>query len=108
MPLETQGQAVRGAELLMELQVSLFIAGGLDQMAFKGPFQTKQFCGSLEWGRKLIRMCALPGVYLESSLGKRAVGGGLYRMALSRLFRISVKISHQHVHMHKCYFSLLW
>ncbi len=26
---------------LIELKVSLFIAGGLDQMTFKGPFQLK-------------------------------------------------------------------
>jgi len=32
-----------GSEHLMELWVSLFSAGGLDQMAFKGPFQLKQF-----------------------------------------------------------------
>ena len=30
-----------GSELLMELWVSLFIAGGLDQRAFKGLFQLK-------------------------------------------------------------------
>jgi len=28
----------------MELWVSLFIAGELDQMTFKGPFQLKPFC----------------------------------------------------------------
>jgi len=28
--------------------MSLFIAGGLDQMAFKGPFQLKQFCDSTQ------------------------------------------------------------
>jgi len=39
-----QGQAGRGSEHPMELWVSLFIAEGLDQMAFKGPFQLKQFC----------------------------------------------------------------
>ena len=35
-----------GSEHLMELWVSLFIAGGLDQMAFKGPFQLKPFYDS--------------------------------------------------------------
>ena len=32
-----------GFEHLIELWVSLFIAEGLKQMAFKGPFQLKQF-----------------------------------------------------------------
>jgi len=39
VPADSQGQAGRGSEHLMELSVSLFIAGELDQMAFKGPFQ---------------------------------------------------------------------
>ena len=37
------GQTERGSEHLMELWVSLFIAGGSDQMAFEGPFQLKPF-----------------------------------------------------------------
>jgi len=36
-----------GFEHLIELWVSLFIAGELDQMAFKGLFQLKQFHNSL-------------------------------------------------------------
>ena len=32
---------------LTELWMSLFIAGGLDQMAFRGPFQLKRFCDSM-------------------------------------------------------------
>ena len=32
-----------GSEHLVELWVSLFIAGEWDQMAFKGPFQPQQF-----------------------------------------------------------------
>ena len=36
----------RGSEHLMELQASLFIAEELDQMAFKGPFQLRQFYNS--------------------------------------------------------------
>ena len=36
-----------GSEHLMELQVSLFIAGELDQVAFKGPFQLKWFNDSV-------------------------------------------------------------
>lgn len=31
----------RGSELLMQLQVSLFTAGEMDQMTSKGPFQAK-------------------------------------------------------------------
>ena len=38
IPADTQGQAGWGSEHLMELQVSLFSAGVLDQMAFKGLF----------------------------------------------------------------------
>ena len=41
IPGDTQGQAGWGSEHLMELWVSLFTAGELDQMAFKGPFQLK-------------------------------------------------------------------
>ena len=36
---DTQGEAGWGSEHLMELWVSLLIAGQLHQMAFKGPFQ---------------------------------------------------------------------
>ena len=36
----------RGSEHLMELWVSLFVAGELDQMAFKGPFQVKRLYDS--------------------------------------------------------------
>ena len=36
-----QGQVGWGPEHLIGLQVSLLIAGELDQMAFKGPFQLK-------------------------------------------------------------------
>ena len=39
---DTQGQAGRGSEHLMELWVSLFIAGEFDQLASKGPFQLKK------------------------------------------------------------------
>lgn len=35
-------QAGQGSVLLMELWLSLLIAGGLNWMAFKGPFQLKQ------------------------------------------------------------------
>jgi len=35
-----------GPEHLLELQVSLFTAGKWDWVAFKGPFQLKQFYGS--------------------------------------------------------------
>ena len=41
-PGDVQGQA----EHLMELWVSLFIAGELDQIAFKGPFQVKRLYDS--------------------------------------------------------------
>jgi len=37
------GKDIRGSEHLMELWVSLFVTGEVDQMAFKGPFQLKQF-----------------------------------------------------------------
>jgi len=37
IPGDTQGQAGQGSEHLMELWVSLFIAG--EQVTFKGPFQ---------------------------------------------------------------------
>jgi len=36
---DTQSQAGWGSERLMELWVSLFIAGELDQVTLKGPFQ---------------------------------------------------------------------
>lgn len=42
-------QAVWGTEHLMELWVSLFIAGGLGYMAFQGPFQLKQLYDSIPW-----------------------------------------------------------
>ena len=38
----------------MELWVSLLIAGGLDQMAFKGPFRLKGFCESMNTELLLI------------------------------------------------------
>ena len=47
IPADTQGQARQGSEHLMELWVSLFIAGPLDQMAFKGPFHLKLFSDSM-------------------------------------------------------------
>ena len=37
-----------GSEYLMELWVSLFIAGSLNQMVFKAPFQLKQFYDSMK------------------------------------------------------------
>jgi len=40
---DTQGQAAQGSEHLAELWVALLIAGGLDHMACKGPFQLKPF-----------------------------------------------------------------
>ena len=43
IPGDIQGQAGLGCEHLMELYVSLFIAGELDQMTLKGPFQLKWF-----------------------------------------------------------------
>ena len=46
IPGDTQDEVGWGSELLMELWVSLFIGGQLDQMAFKGPFQLKQFYDS--------------------------------------------------------------
>ena len=39
IPGDIQGQAGWSSEHLMELQVSLFTAGELDQMTFKGNFQ---------------------------------------------------------------------
>ena len=39
IPADTQRSGWMGSEHLMELWVSPFTAGGLDQMAFKGPFQ---------------------------------------------------------------------
>jgi len=41
IPEDTQGQAEWSSEHLMKLWVSLFIVGGLDWMAFKGPFRLK-------------------------------------------------------------------
>ena len=43
IPGDTRGQAGQSSEHLMELWVFLFIAGELDQMAFKCPFQLKCF-----------------------------------------------------------------
>ena len=40
----------RALSNLIYLWVSLFTAGGLDQMAFKGPFQLRGFCDSLKNG----------------------------------------------------------
>jgi len=37
-----------GSEHLMELQVSLFTAGKLDQMASNDPFQLRQFYSSMK------------------------------------------------------------
>ena len=37
IPGDTQGQAGQGSEHLMELQMSLIIAGQLEQVAFKDP-----------------------------------------------------------------------
>ena len=54
MPEDTQGQAGRGSEHLVELWVLLFIAGEWDQMAFKGPFQLKQFYDSDSSGLVLM------------------------------------------------------
>ena len=45
--LETPKVRGWGSEHLMELWVSLFTAGELDQMALKGPFQLKRFCVSV-------------------------------------------------------------
>jgi len=39
----------------MELWVSPFIAGKLDQMAFEGPFQLKQFFDSMIFGLLPLR-----------------------------------------------------
>ena len=47
VPGDTRGQAGGALSSLIELWVSLFIAGELDQMAFKGAFQLKQFYDSL-------------------------------------------------------------
>jgi len=47
IPADTQGQSGWGSEHLMELWVSLCIAGEWAQMAFKDRFQHKQFCDSL-------------------------------------------------------------
>ena len=47
IPGDSQGQARWGSEPLMELWVSPLTAGELDQMAFKGPFQLKQFHNSM-------------------------------------------------------------
>ena len=43
-PGHTQGQAGGTLSNLMELKVALFIAGELEWMTFKRPFQFKQFC----------------------------------------------------------------
>jgi len=45
--LQTPKVREQGSEHLMELWVSLFIAGQLDQMAFKGSFQLKSFYDSM-------------------------------------------------------------
>ena len=41
IPGDTQGQAGQGSEHLMELWMSLFIEGELDQLTLKDPFQLK-------------------------------------------------------------------
>ena len=41
VPRDIQGQAEPGPEHLIELQMSLFTAGELDQMTFKGLFLLK-------------------------------------------------------------------
>jgi len=42
IPADTQGQPGWGSEHLIELQMFLFTAGDLDQVAFKGTFQLKE------------------------------------------------------------------
>jgi len=45
-----------GSEHLMELWVSLIMAGELDQMAFRGPFQLERFYDSNQgFNRKCLR-----------------------------------------------------
>jgi len=63
VPEDTQGQAGQGSEHLMELWVSLFIAGDLDHMAFKGPFQLKLFYVSIQGDRT--------GTQLQSQLNSQ-------------------------------------
>jgi len=46
--LETFKARLDGAlRSLIQLKMSLLIAGGLDMMIFKGPFQSKPFCSSM-------------------------------------------------------------
>jgi len=42
-----QGQVGWALSSLVELEVSLLIAGGLDYMTFKGPFQPRLFYASM-------------------------------------------------------------
>jgi len=44
---DTQGQARPGSEHLIKLWMSLLIAGKLDKMTFKCPFQSKGFYDSM-------------------------------------------------------------
>jgi len=46
---------------LIYLWVPLFVAGGLDQMVFKGPFQLKLFCDSVLL-EAIIQKVLLPGL----------------------------------------------
>jgi len=59
----------RGTEHLMQLWVSLFIAGELVLMITKGPSQLKQFCGSVKF------MCKLKK-FKQQGLGLRCLCAG--------------------------------
>ena len=78
-PGDTQGQAGGALSTLIELWVSLFVAGELDRMAFKGPFQLKRFYDSME--RAAEAGCAEDGLHREvlfaAPLGSVLTGGSL-------------------------------
>jgi len=70
IPVDTQGQSGQGSEHLMELWVSLFIAGEWDWMAFKSVFQLKPFYDSHSLNRRLIRKLKSIGCLLGRKGGK--------------------------------------
>jgi len=71
----------------MELWVSPFITGGVDKMAFKGPFQLKQFHDSM----------IIPGTYSNSfslTLAGEATRGDEHHTVLSEACVLPMSLGH--------------
>ena len=66
---DTQSQAGWGTDHLIQLQVSLFIAGELDYMTFEGHFQLKPFDDSMNWHERANNSCPKHKSLLDLSKG---------------------------------------